>query len=352
MSNIEEQIQTLLTNYFNVVVGVESILIFDRDGLLISRKAKGRLQYFFDKENDKKKINDADTEFFGAITAIVESTLSRITKEYNIGNFGTGVFETEDNRLVFTEAGPEAILLTMYEYDVEMNYALPYCFLLAQKISNLLNPIFNERVVLSIPDLSIGQDFGISPSDITRPPVSYDEESVDVQFKLIVLGEQGVGKTSMINQFVINKFYSDYRPTLGLSITQQTYAIQGFEEQGSHINFMIWDLAGQRFFKRVRKHYYQNANAAFIIFDVTKPDTFKAIKKWFDDLRSVMPTIPIIIIGNKTDLKDQIQVTDEEGKKLAKELKASYISTSAKTGENVKDTFTMVGIGLFFHLVK
>ncbi len=93
-----------------------------------------------------------------------------------------------------------------------------------------------------------------------------------MRYKLIVLGDAGVGKTSLINQFVTKKFYNDYRPTLGISITSQVYNVQGFEE--AKINFMIWDVAGQKFFQRVRKHYYQQAHAAFIMYDVTNQSSF------------------------------------------------------------------------------
>ena len=120
----------------------------------------------------------------------------------------------------------------------------------------------------------------LTPLQFYVTPLKFDEQNIvkhtEMRYKLIVLGDAGVGKTSLINQFVTKKFYNDYRPTLGISITSQVYNVQGFEE--AKINFMIWDVAGQKFFQRVRKHYYQQAHAAFIMYDVTNQSALTMCK--------------------------------------------------------------------------
>jgi len=335
----------LLDNYFNAVGDLEMVMVFDRNGLLITRKTKGKMKSFFERDTTSSNV-----DVYGAITGLVERTLKRITTEYAIGAFGTGSFETEDNRLVFTEAGPQAILLSVFQFSIELNNVLPYCFLVAEKVSTIIEGKITENHNLNIPNLELGYELGINPSSIIRKPIKYDEvnepKRTEMRYKLIVLGDASVGKTSLINQFVTRKFYTDYRPTLGISITSQVYNVQGFEE--ARINFMIWDVAGQKFFQRVRKHYYQQAHAAFIMYDVTNRQSFESVDMWYNDVRAELPTIPFVIIGNKIDLKDKRVVTSEEGREKAKKFKCAFMETSAKTGENVMDTFNILGIGLFF----
>ena len=141
----------------------------------------------------------------------------------------------------------------------------------------------------------------------------------------------------------------DYRPTLGISITAQEYKMQGFDDKT--LSLLIWDLAGQKFFQRVRKHYYHGAKAAFIMYDTSRRETFdNRVEFWYNDLKAALPDIPIVIIGNKIDLTEDRQVTPTEGEALAKKLRCSFLETSALSGENVKDAFSLIGIGLIFQL--
>ncbi len=349
MSTKPEKLQILLDNYSKAVIEVRSALIYDRQGQLLAKRLRGRLINFLDAKGSAEH-----TEMYRGLANLVTQTLLRITSDYSIGAFGTGTFETDDHRLVFTESGPDAILLTVFDYDSVLNNVLPYSFLVAEKIANILGDRYTETVNLSVPNLELGYELGIQSTDQMRKPVTYGEhdvpKEVEMRFKLIILGNEKTGKTSLINQFVTKKFYNDYRPTLGISITSQIYAMQGFEEEGVKINLMIWDLAGQKFFKRVRKHYYQQAHAAFIVYDTTHRPTFKDVPKWYLDIRATLPDIPLVILGNKVDLEEERVVSTEEGKILAKELHCGFMETSAKTGINVRDAFGIIGIGLFFKL--
>ncbi len=338
MSQIRNNLQQLVDNYLNLSgKSIEAIYVFDRDGLIITRGIS------LDKRSDD------NSEIYGAIAGSVEPTLKRITSEFP-GSFGTGTVETEDHRLIFTEAGPKAILLSVFKFDAILNFIMPYVFLIAEKISQIIDERFDD-ISVDIPDLHIGEEMGIKSSKISNLDISNQNiafKQMEIIFKLCVIGEPSVGKTSTINQFVTNKFNSEYKPTLGISITTQKYNMQGFEDR--QINFMIWDLAGQKFFQRVRKYYYTAANAAFIIYDITRRETFdERVKFWYDDIREVIPEIPIVIIGNKLDLEENRQVSKEEGLSIAKELKCTFMETSAKSGVNVRDIFSLVGIGLFFN---
>ena len=204
---------------------------------------------------------------------------------------------------------------------------------------------------LIIPNLHLGYELDYDPEKAKTNELSLISlpEKFEMRFKLVLLGDPAVGKTSLINQFVSKKFVEDYRPTLGISITNQIYKMQGFDHK--LLNFMIWDLAGQKFFKRVRSAYYQAANAAYITYDITRRETFdESVEFWFNDLRAVIPNIPVVLIGNKLDLAVERQVSTEEGQLLAKKLRCSFMETSAKSGANVKDAFSVVGINLFFEI--
>jgi len=338
MSNIDEQLDILLDNYFKVTKEyIEAVYIFNRDGLLLQKKTP--------PEEEK-----STEEIYGAIAGTVETSLKRITSE-NIGSFGIGTFDVGDYRLIFLEAGPEAILLSVFNYDVETNNVLPYSFLIAEKISKIIDGE-TKNFSLSVPDLHLGPEISLSAKKIKNLKINEKKaikelkKKKNLRFKLIVLGNPNVGKTTLINRFVTNQFHSEYKPTLGISITNQEYYLQGFEDK--ILNFMIWDLAGQKFFQRVRKAYYRGANAAFIAYDITDRDTFESVENWLKDIRDVLPEIPIILLGNKIDLDGSRMVSTKEGIKLASRLKCYFLESSAKSGENVRDAFNMIGIGLFF----
>ncbi|MHA1746869.1 MAG: GTP-binding protein [Promethearchaeota archaeon] len=330
--SVGDTLRTLLENYSNAIEdGLFACYVFDRDGLILAQFQK----------NTFKQDPKQEAEILGAISSVVEPTLKRITSEM-AGFFGSGVFETEDHRLVFTEAGDHAILLTVVGFDAHMSNILPYTYLVAEKITAFLeNP--DNTVQVSVPNLRLGFEFDIenlkNSNQIGKIPT-------DLRLKLVIVGDPAVGKTSIISKFVTQKIPADYRPTLGISITAQTYKIQN-----KVLNFLIWDLAGQKFFQRVRKKYYHGSHAAFVMYDATRRETFDIqVEKWFNDLRSILPDIPIVLIGNKIDLAKKRQVTTTEGEKLAKKLGCSFLETSAKSGENVKDAFSLIGIGLFFKL--
>jgi Rab family protein len=232
--------------------------------------------------------------------------------------------------------------------------------LIVEKIAQLLEDSFDFRFnSLEIPDLNIYDGFsldldkfaidtpkqiinGISPTHLIQEP-----KNVQKIFKLIILGSAAVGKTTLVNQFLKKENIVDYRPTLGISISAQQYFVQGFKDDS--IKFLIFDLAGQEFFKRVRHEYYKGANCAFVVYDISRRDSFdEALNFWFSDARKELGNIPFVLIGNKVDLDSKREVTKEEGQKKAEKLRSFFIETSALKNINVQDTFKMIGIGLFF----
>jgi len=350
----EENLRILLKNFVESRDDVIIAFLYSNEGLLFSKYSKFERTAQEDKESE---------DIYGAFTAIVENLLDKISLEYKTGRYGSGSFETEDNRIIYLEAGSEAILLLVCDYETNLNSLFPIAYLVVEKITQLLENSFDFKFnSLEIPDLniydtfSLGLDkFSIKENSIINgvtPTHRFKKgKQIEKLFKLIVLGSSAVGKTTLVNQFLKKEDIIDYRPTLGISISTQRYHVQGFKEDV--IKFLIFDLAGQSFFKRVRRDYYKGANCAFIVYDVTRRETFdEAIDFWLKDAQTELGNIPFVLIGNKIDLEEDRVVTKEEGLKKARELKSFFTETSALHNINVQDTFKIIGIGLFFQHIE
>lgn len=350
----EENLRILLKNFIISRDDIEICYIYSNQGLLITKY--GKLEDL--NTNDK----DGD-QVYGAITALVENLLSKISIEYKIGHYGSGSFETSDKRIIYLEAGSEAILLLVCTYETNLNNLFPVAYLVAEKIAKILEDSFDFRYnTLDIPNLNIHENFslGLDKYSISAPYNVIEgvkathhitkEEHIEKIFKLVVLGSAAVGKTTLVNQFLKKEEIIDYRPTLGISISTQRYFVQGFKDD--IIKFLIYDLAGQEFFKRVRHEYYRGAKCAFVVYDVTRRETFEeALDFWFKDAQKELGNIPFVLIGNKIDLESEREISTDEGHKEAEKLKCFFIETSALKNINVQDTFKLIGIGLLFKYI-
>ena len=351
----EENLQILLKNFVESRDDVIIAFIYSNEGLLFSKYSKSDETNHGDKESE---------DVYGAFSALVENLLDKISLEYKTHRYGSGSFETEDNRIIYLEAGSEAILLLVCNYETNLNSLFPIAYLVVEKIAQLLENSFDFQFnTLDIPDLNIYDTFSLGLEKFSIPesasiingvtPTHLFKESNHIEklFKLIVLGSAAVGKTTLVNRFLKKEEIIDYRPTLGISISTQQYHVRGFKDD--IIKFLIFDLAGQSFFKRVRRDYYKGANCAFIVYDVTRRETFdEAANFWLKDAQKELGNIPFVLLGNKIDLEEERVVSKEEGLQKAKELKSFFIETSALDNLNVQDTFKIIGIGLFFKHIE
>jgi len=165
------------------------------------------------------------------------------------------------------------------------------------------------------------------------------EETREYVFKIVILGDSAVGKTSLINQFVENAFEEDYKPTLGANIIRKDVIL---ENSNAKVRLIVWDLAGQEKYNVVRSLYYQGCVGALLVYDITRANTLSNIEtKWLDDFKKyVKKEGTYLLIGNKCDLKDQRMISEDAGIALAEKIRASkFIETSAKLGENVDNAF-------------
>lgn len=164
-------------------------------------------------------------------------------------------------------------------------------------------------------------------------------ESGQYILKLAVLGDAGVGKTSLVNQFVSASFKEDYRATLGVNIVMKIIRL---EKINSNAQLILWDIAGQEQYEKTRGAYYEGCVGALLVYDITRYSSFENIEfKWLTDYnKHVGKEGSYILIGNKNDLEDQRYVFIEDAKEMAKRINAiEFIETSAKTGNNVEKAF-------------
>ncbi|KAK5781068.1 Rab family GTPase VPS21 PWA37_001988 [Arxiozyma heterogenica] len=161
--------------------------------------------------------------------------------------------------------------------------------------------------------------------------------------KLVLLGEAAVGKSSIVLRFVSNDFSENKEPTIGAAFLTQRVNID------DHIvKFEIWDTAGQERFASLAPMYYRNAQAALVVYDVTKPQSFIKARHWVKELHEqASQDIIIALIGNKIDLlkddPDGRKVAKEEAEKLAEEENLLFFETSAKTAVNINEVFLKIG---------
>ncbi|KAI6661142.1 Ras-related protein Rab-14 [Oopsacas minuta] len=145
----------------------------------------------------------------------------------------------------------------------------------------------------------------------------------------------GVGKSCLLHQFTERKFMSDCPHTIGVE-----FGTRIIEAGNQKIKLQIWDTAGQERFRAVTRSYYRGAAGALMVYDITRRNTYNHLSSWLTDARNLTnPNTVIFLIGNKTDLEAQREVTYEEAKQFADENGLLFMETSAKSGEKVEDAF-------------
>ena len=304
--SIPEKLEELLSNYIVSVNGILASAVVDQDGLIIASKMDDRV---------------TQEDSVGAITAALGTAAERLKNEFKIiGHFGAQI-ETEQGIFIFTAAGNQT-LTTLTTEDGETSEILPYSYIVAEKLVQLLD--LRKDIKLTLPNLD-------------------EFEASKFTFKLIVLGDGGVGKTSLINQFVEKKFAQDYKSTIGVNIMAKEYQL--FENVD--IKFALFDVAGQKYFRKVRKQYYRGAQAIIFVYDVTRSETLEGVKTWSKDAEielGDLKKLKCLVIGNKIDLKREVDMM--EGKQVADDLGFPYLETSAKDGTNVDRAFGRIATKL------
>jgi len=159
--------------------------------------------------------------------------------------------------------------------------------------------------------------------------------SYEYIFKYIIIGDMGVGKSCLLHQFTEKKFSSDSPHTIGVE-----FGTRIIDVNSKKIKLQIWDTAGQERFRAVTRSYYRGAAGALLVYDITRRTTYNHLTSWLTDARNLThPNTVIMLVGNKRDLESERDVTYEEASQFARENGLIFVETSAKTGENVEDSF-------------
>ncbi|XP_032234202.1 GTP-binding protein ryh1 [Nematostella vectensis] len=163
--------------------------------------------------------------------------------------------------------------------------------------------------------------------------------------KIVFLGDQGVGKSSLAGRFIYDIFEEKYQPTIGIDFMTKTVLLDDFE-----VRLQIWDTAGQERFRCLIHSYIRDSEAALIVFDITNYTSFESVGDWVKMVRDERgEKAVIIIVGNKMDESDRRKVSYDVAEKSAERLGLSYVETSAKSGYNVKLLFTKLSKDLYLY---
>lgn len=160
----------------------------------------------------------------------------------------------------------------------------------------------------------------------------------DYLFKILLIGNSGVGKSSLLLRFADDTFTDNFMPTIGVD-----FKIRTLEVDGKTIKLQIWDTAGQERFKTITSSYYKGAHGIIVVYDITDKESFKNIDTWMNEVeKHASDNVSRILWGNKSDMDESRQVSTDEGKELADQYNIRFMETSAKESANVEEAFTLM----------
>ena len=161
-----------------------------------------------------------------------------------------------------------------------------------------------------------------------------------IVIKVVFLGESGVCKTCLIQRFISSTYNEDNQPSKSASFTSKLYHLP---DMNNSVKFQIWDTAGQEIFKSLAKLYYKDANAAIVVYDITKRKSFEAVKSWISELKqNIGDSIIVAIAGNKADLLEKEEVDLGTSQNYAESISALFKQTSAKENIGIDELFMLI----------
>ena len=171
-------------------------------------------------------------------------------------------------------------------------------------------------------------------------------KKVDIDYKIIILGMSEVGKTCLLINYFDKKFQESNISTIGVDFKTKYFK---FNEKKVKVNYV--DTAGQERFHSIASNFLKNANGILLVYAVNSRISFDKLQEWVDEVNKFANNLPIIIVGNKSDLEGERQVSREEGENFAKKINCNFYEVSAKTGYNVATVFDEIAQVTFEHLI-
>lgn len=171
-------------------------------------------------------------------------------------------------------------------------------------------------------------------------------KKVDMDYKIIILGMSEVGKTCLLINYFDKKFQESNISTIGVDFKTKYFK---FNEKKVKVNYV--DTAGQERFHSIASNFLKNANGILLVYAVNSRISFDKLQEWVDEVNKFANNLPIIIVGNKSDLEEERQVSREEGENFAKKINCNFYEVSAKTGYNVATVFDEIAQVTFEHLI-
>ncbi|KAI4304422.1 hypothetical protein MLD38_039936 [Melastoma candidum] len=173
------------------------------------------------------------------------------------------------------------------------------------------------------------------------------EDDYDYLFKIVLIGDSGVGKSNLLSRFTRNEFSLESKATIGVE-----FATRSLNVDGKVIKAQIWDTAGQERYRAITSAYYRGAVGALLVYDVTRNSTFENVERWLRELRDhTDPNIVVMLVGNKADLRHLLAVSTEDGKSFAERESLCFMETSALEATNVDNAFAEV-LTQIYHIVS
>ena len=162
-----------------------------------------------------------------------------------------------------------------------------------------------------------------------------DDDNYDLIFKIVLIGDSGVGKTNILSRFINNEFSLTTQATVGVEFGSKI-----IKKGEKLIKLQIWDTAGQERYKSITSAYYKGSKGAFVVYDISRKSTFDNVDKWIDELKNNgSEDVFIMLVGNKSDLKDKREISEEDVQKKAQLYNVAFCETSALEGKNIEYAF-------------
>ena len=170
-----------------------------------------------------------------------------------------------------------------------------------------------------------------------------DDDSYDLLYKIIIIGDSNVGKSNILSRYTKDQFQGNSKATVGVELGTKFVKVEGVGAK-----LQIWDTAGQERYRSLTSSYYKGCHGCFIVYDITNEASFHSISTWYEQaVKEAGKDISIILVGNKCDLENERKVSKEQGEEQAKTMNASFFETSALSKVNIDDIFNEIVNNIF-----